>query len=78
MAVDALRKRFGIDSINESPNRDKENLIDHMSGGISHEKRTVDYEKPSREYKCKAFIGGLEQIFKLVYFTEEYKWVMII
>lgn len=45
MAVDALRKRFGIDSINESPNRDKENLIDHMSGGISHEKRTVDYEK---------------------------------
>ena len=33
---------------------------------------------PSREYKCKAFIGGLEQIFKLVYFTEEYKWVMVI
>lgn len=50
MAVDALRKRFGIDSIKrasfiESPNRDKENLIDHMSGGISREKRTVDYEK---------------------------------
>jgi len=50
LAVDALRKRFGIDSIKrasfiESPNRDKENLIDHMSGGISREKRTVDYEK---------------------------------
>ena len=32
----------------------------------------------SREYKCKAFTGGLEQIFKLVYFTEEYKWVMVV
>lgn len=33
---------------------------------------------PSREYKCKAFIGGLERAFKLVYFTEKYKWVMVI
>lgn len=50
MAVDTLRKRFGIDSIKrasfiESPNKDKENLIDHMSGGISREKRSVDYNK---------------------------------
>ena len=34
-----------IASFIESPNRNKENLIDHMSGGISREKRTVDYEK---------------------------------
>lgn len=50
MAVDALRRRYGIDSIKrasfiESPNRDKENLIDHMSGGISRDKRSVDYVK---------------------------------
>ncbi len=41
--VDTIRKRFGIDSVKravflQSP-------IDHMSGGISREKRTVDYSK---------------------------------
>lgn len=42
-AVDQIRKRYGIDSVRRaafigSP-------IDHMSGGISREKRTVDYKK---------------------------------
>lgn len=42
-AVDQIRKRYGIDSVMRaafvgSP-------IDHMSGGISREKRTVDYKK---------------------------------
>lgn len=42
-AIDQIRRRFGIDSVKRasflcSP-------IDHMSGGISREKRTVDYDK---------------------------------
>lgn len=42
-AVDRIRRRYGIDSVKRaafigSP-------IDHMSGGISREKRTVDYKK---------------------------------
>lgn len=42
-AVDRIRKRYGIDSVKRaafigSP-------IDHMSGGISREKRSVDYKK---------------------------------
>lgn len=42
-AVDQIRKRYGNDSVMRaafigSP-------IDHMSGGISREKRTVDYKK---------------------------------
>ena len=42
-AVDRIRGRYGIDSVKRaafvgSP-------IDHMSGGISREKRTVDYKK---------------------------------
>src|SRR5699024_5284575 len=42
-AVDRIRRRFGIDSVKraafiESP-------IDYMSGGISREKRSVDYKK---------------------------------
>lgn len=49
MAVDSLRKRFGNDVIKratfvEAP-ENKAKLIDHMSGGISREKRTVDYNK---------------------------------
>lgn len=50
MAVDTLRRKYGNDSIKRasfitSPQRKEENLIDHMSGGISREKRTVDYTK---------------------------------
>ncbi|RFZ75953.1 DNA polymerase IV [Lacrimispora amygdalina] len=43
-AVDDIRKRFGVDSIIRASfaNAGK---IDHMSGGISREKRTVDYTK---------------------------------
>ena len=41
--IDRIRGRYGIDSVKRaafvgSP-------IDHMSGGISREKRTVDYKK---------------------------------
>ena len=45
-AVDQLRKRFGQDVIMRAsflPKGGRE--IDHMGGGISREKRTVDYSK---------------------------------
>lgn len=41
--VDALRKRYGIDSVKRAAFIQQP--IDHMSGGISREKRTVDYSK---------------------------------
>lgn len=39
--VDRIRERFGIDAIKRAVFLEKP--IDHMSGGISREKRTVDY-----------------------------------
>lgn len=42
-AVDGIRKRFGMDSIKRASLI--QGPIDHMSGGISREKRTVDYRK---------------------------------
>lgn len=50
MAVDDLRRRYGIDCIKrasflESPSLKEKLYIDHMGGGISREKRTVDYDK---------------------------------
>ena len=42
-AVDRIRKRYGIDSVKRAEFVDSP--IDHMSGGISREKRSVDYEK---------------------------------
>lgn len=45
-AVDQIRKRFGRDVIMRAsflPRQDQD--IDHMGGGISKEKRTVDYSK---------------------------------
>lgn len=41
--VDSLRKRFGIDSVMRATFLKQP--IDHMSGGISREKRTVDYDR---------------------------------
>ena len=41
--VDALRKRYGIDAVKRAAFLQQP--IDHMSGGISREKRTVDYSK---------------------------------
>ena len=41
--VDTLRERFGIDSIQRAIFLNQP--IDHMSGGISREKRSVDYNK---------------------------------
>ena len=46
-AVDSIRKRYGIDSVKracfvKSP-------IDHLSGGVSREKRSVDYSKLQTE-----------------------------
>lgn len=43
-AVDEIRKRFGSDSIIRASFLNDEK-IDHISGGISREKRTVDYSK---------------------------------
>ena len=48
-AVDELRKRFGQDVVKRAcflPSTQKDSMfIDHMGGGISREKRTVDYNK---------------------------------
>lgn len=49
-AVDALRKKYGIDCIKracflESPSCPETKGMDHMGGGISREKRTVDYSR---------------------------------
>lgn len=41
--VDAIRDRFGIDSVKRVVFLNQP--VDHMSGGISREKRTVDYDK---------------------------------
>ena len=41
--LDQLRKRFGIDSVKRAIFINQP--IDHMSGGISREKRAVDYSK---------------------------------
>lgn len=43
-AVDDIRKRYGIDSIKRASFVES-NSIDHMNGGISREKRTVNYQK---------------------------------
>ena len=43
MAVDAIRRKFGIDSIKRAAFIEEN--IDHMSGGISRERRHVDYDK---------------------------------
>ena len=43
LTVDTLRERFGIDSIQRAIFLNQP--IDHMSGGISREKRSVDYDK---------------------------------
>ena len=42
-AVDRIRRRYGIDSVKRAAFT--ECPIDHMSGGISREKRSVDYTK---------------------------------
>ena len=48
-AIDQLRKRFGQDVVMRAsflPSSNTENMtIDHMGGGISREKRSVDYSK---------------------------------
>lgn len=33
---------------------------------------------PSREFMCRAVIGGLMQEFKLIFYPEECKWVMVV
>ncbi len=43
-AIDHIREKFGADSIQRASFL-KQEKIDHMSGGISREKRTVDYKK---------------------------------
>lgn len=48
-AIDGLRKRFGIDCVMRgrfAPDpKDRNFQIDHMGGGISRERRTVDYSR---------------------------------
>ncbi len=47
-AVDSIREKYGADSIKRASflNQDK---IDHLNGGISREKRKVDYQKEKVE-----------------------------
>lgn len=33
---------------------------------------------PSKEYNCEAIIGGIRHDFRLVFFIEACKWVMVI
>lgn len=33
---------------------------------------------PSREYRCKAVMGGLLHEFKLIFYLEESRWVMVV
>ena len=45
--------------------------------------QTVTEEKkycgiPSREYGCKAIIGGLNREFRLIFYQDNCKWVMLI
>lgn len=42
--VDSIRERFGADAIQRASFLQQER-IDHMNGGVSREKRTVDYSK---------------------------------
>lgn len=42
--VDQIRERFGIDSVQRAVFLNQP--IDHMSGGISREKRSVNYDRP--------------------------------
>ena len=49
-AIDTLRKRFGKDSVMRasflpSSSGNKKIFIDHMGGGISRDRQTVDYTK---------------------------------
>ena len=48
-AIDQLRKKFGQDVVKRAcflPSTQKDSMfIDHMGGGISREKRTIDYNK---------------------------------
>jgi DNA polymerase IV 2 len=41
--IDVIRKRFGNDAVKRAVFVNQP--IDHMSGGISREKRSVDYSK---------------------------------
>ncbi len=43
--IDRIRGRYGNDAVKRAAFAGKEGRIDHMSGGISREKRSVDYEK---------------------------------
>ena len=45
--VDAIRGKYGIDSLKRAVFLD--GSIDHLSGGISREKRRVDYSKQKIE-----------------------------
>lgn len=42
-AVDSIRERFGADAVQRASFL-KQSRIDHMNGGVSREKRTVDYK----------------------------------
>lgn len=43
--VDSIRKKYGIDAVKRAAFVTESNRVDHMSGGISREKRTLDYSK---------------------------------
>ena len=53
LAVDSVRKRYGPDALRRGVFVNHPLNIDHMSGGISREKRTVDYEAEQKESERK-------------------------
>ena len=45
--IDVIRRKYGIDAVKRAVFL--EGAIDHLSGGISREKRTVDYSRQKIE-----------------------------
>lgn len=48
--------------------------VEHVAVRCSEEKYYSGI--PSREYACRAVIGGLTQEFKLIFYPEEGRWIM--
>ncbi len=50
--------------------------VDHVTVRLSEEKNYSGI--PSKEYVCRAVMGGLTQEFKLIFYPEDGRWVMVV
>lgn len=50
--------------------------VNHVTVQYSEEKYYAGI--PSSEYVCRAVIGGLTQEFKLIFYPEEGRWIMVL